>query len=193
MKIIVGLGNPGKKYQGTRHNIGFDVIQRLADRWGVARFQAKHDAEIGETLVGSEKVLLVRPLTYMNLSGNSVKPLVDFFQLPLSELLIICDDLALPPGKIRLRGQGSSGGQKGLQNICDRMGTQTVPRVRIGIGETPEHWETSDFVLSKFTKFEQDTFDAAVEIAANAAEEWVRNGLLSAMNRFNGETNPQSS
>lgn len=185
MKIIVGLGNPGKKYAGTRHNLGFDVVASLAEKLGVARFQAKFDAEIGEARHGEEKVLLVRPLTYMNLSGRSVRPLVDFYQQPLSEILVICDDLSLPTGKVRLRGQGSAGGQKGLQNICELLGSNEVPRLRIGIGTTPPHWDTSDYVLSRFNSDELKTVTESVAIATNAALLWVESGLTATMNQYN--------
>ncbi|MEZ6093296.1 MAG: aminoacyl-tRNA hydrolase [Pirellulaceae bacterium] len=187
MKAIVGLGNPGKKYEGTRHNIGFECIRRLADRWGVSRFQSKFNAEFADANVNGQRVLLVFPLTYMNLSGDAVKPLMDFFRLPLSELLVICDDLALPPGKIRLRAKGSSGGQKGLKNICERLKSEEISRLRIGIGETPENWQTPDYVLSKFSPIERETIDNALDRSVQAVESWMTTGIVATMNRFNSE------
>lgn len=192
MKLIVGLGNPGKKYDGTRHNVGFECLQRLADEAGVARFQGKFQAEIAEYLLGSEKVVLMRPLTYMNLSGNSVRPCLDFFQLRLSDLLVICDDLALAPGKIRLRAQGSSGGQKGLQSIADRLGSNEFSRLRIGIGATPPQWETADYVLSRFSPEERTCIERGVMRAADAVRCWISEGIGAAMNRFNGDPLPPS-
>jgi PTH1 family peptidyl-tRNA hydrolase len=187
MKAVIGLGNPGLKYEGTRHNIGFDCLRMLSKRLGITRFQGKYDAEIGDAIVDGEKVILVFPLTYMNLSGNSVKPIVDFFRLPLSDLLVICDDLALEPGKIRLRAKGSSGGQKGLKHICERLGSDEVPRLRIGIGATPAHWETADYVLSKFSSAEATEIELAKHRGVAAVECWLKNGLVVAMNQFNSD------
>lgn len=185
MKIIVGLGNPGKKYAGTRHNLGFEAIDSLANKLGVTRIQTKFDAEIGDSSIDGEKVLLVRPLTYMNLSGRAVRPIVDFYQLPLSELLVICDDLSLPPGKIRIRGQGSAGGQKGLQNICDLLGTNVFPRLRIGIGAAPPQWDAADYVLSRFNKDETSVIADAISRATDATIVWIKSGLVAAMNQYN--------
>ncbi len=193
MKAIVGLGNPGRKYEGTRHNIGFECLRRFAENKVVSRFQSKYNAEFAEVGIGGEKVLLVYPLTFMNLSGNAVKPLADFFRLPLSEILVICDDLALPPGRIRLRASGSSGGQKGLSHICQQFGSEEIPRLRIGIGATPPNWDTADYVLSKFSKDEMSSTTESLDRAVKAIECWISEGIGAAMNRFNSEPNPAKS
>ncbi|MEZ6047468.1 MAG: aminoacyl-tRNA hydrolase [Planctomycetaceae bacterium] len=186
MKVIIGLGNPGKKYEATRHNIGFEVIDEIARRGGQDRVQLKFDAELIDTTLGSEKLLLVKPLTYMNLSGRSVRQIVDFYKLQLDDLLVICDDLNLDTGRLRLRGKGSSGGQKGIQNIIDQFGGRNeFARLRIGIGRPSGNLSVTDFVLKKFNKSEQEIMDVSVQLAADAAEYWTRNDLLSTMNKYN--------
>jgi PTH1 family peptidyl-tRNA hydrolase len=188
MKVVVGLGNPGEKYDSTRHNVGFAVLAELGSRFSAARPQAKFQGELTEIRVGQEKVVLAYPLTYMNLSGRCVGPLLAFYKLPLDDLLVVCDDLSLPLGKIRLRGQGSSGGQKGLQDIIRVAGSQAFPRLRLGIGATPAGWETADFVLSKFSTDELPLVKQMVNRAAEAVVEWVQLGLGPAMNRFNRDS-----
>jgi PTH1 family peptidyl-tRNA hydrolase len=185
MKVVVGLGNPGKTYENTRHNVGFSVIACLASRWQAARPSAKFQAEIAEIRLENEKTLLVCPLTFMNLSGRSVGQLVAFYRVPLEDLLIICDDLSLPLGKIRLRGQGSSGGQKGLQDVIATLGSSAFPRLRIGIDATPAGWDTADYVLSKFSSDEAPVVAATVERAADVVEMWAKSGLTEAMNKYN--------
>jgi len=185
MKIVVGLGNPGEKYENTRHNVGFSVLAELGTRFSAPRPQAKFQGELTEIRVGQEKVVLASPLTYMNLSGRCVGPLLAFYKLPLDDLLVVCDDLSLPLGKIRLRGHGSSGGQKGLQDIIQVVGGPQFPRLRLGIGATPTGWETADFVLSKFSADEVPVVRQMVGQAAEAVVEWVQLGLTPAMNRFN--------
>lgn len=186
MKLVVGLGNPGRKYDGTRHNIGFEVIESLAGRLGLGRSQAKFDADFSDIVWKDERILLVRPLTFMNLSGYSVRRFADFFRIPLSDLLVICDDLALPVGTIRLRPSGSSGGQKGLQHICDQMGSIEVPRLRIGIGAAPAGWDAADYVLSRISGDDRAALDQAVSRSSNAVLCWVESGIARAMNLFNG-------
>jgi PTH1 family peptidyl-tRNA hydrolase len=191
MRLVVGLGNPGGKYENTRHNIGFRVLAELAKRGGAGRPSAKFDAEVAEVRVADCKVLLACPLTFMNASGRAVGPLVNFFKLPLSDMLVICDDLSLPLGKLRLRGQGSSGGQKGLQDIIRVLGGQDFPRLRLGIGATPASWDTADYVLGRFSAEESPVVEKMVHTAVSAVEAWVRFGLLVAMNEFNRDTGPQ--
>ncbi len=186
MKLVVGLGNPGRKYEGTRHNIGFEVIENLAKSLGVGRTQAKYDADFADTVWQGERILLIRPLTYMNLSGHSVRRFADFFRIPLSDLLVICDDLALPVGTIRMRPSGSSGGQKGLLHICDQMGSSEVPRLRIGIGSAPAGWDAADYVLSRISGDDRTTLDQAVSRSSEAVLCWVESGIARAMNLFNG-------
>lgn len=185
MKIVVGLGNPGKQYDGTRHNVGYEVLAELARRYISGRPQVKHQAELAEFLLGSEKVLLVSPLTFMNLSGRSVRPLVDFYKLPLEDLMVISDDLSLPTGQLRIKAKGSSGGQKGIENIIQLLGTQEFPRLRVGIDPTPPRWSTSDYVLGKFSPEQRPLVDVAVRKAADAVEVWVRQGITPCMNQFN--------
>jgi PTH1 family peptidyl-tRNA hydrolase len=185
MKVVIGLGNPGRKYEETRHNVGFQLLAELARRHGARAPKAKFEAEIAEIQLGSERVLLVGPQTFMNASGRSVRPLVDFYQLELSNLLVVCDDIALPLGRIRLRKSGSSGGQKGLENILQQFGTQEVARLRIGVDAPPPQMDAADYVLGRFGKREAEVVDTALMRAADAAEAWVIDGLVAAMNRFN--------
>src|SRR6478609_8857399 len=149
MKVIVGLGNPGPKYAGTRHNVGYDVIDYLAAAPGCSTFRERFEALIAESKEGDETVLLVKPLTFMNLSGRAVRAVLDFYKLPAEQLLVACDDFNLPLGKLRVRAKGSHGGQNGLRNIQDQLGTDAYARLRIGVGQ-PAEGEAVDFVLSRF-------------------------------------------
>jgi PTH1 family peptidyl-tRNA hydrolase len=185
MKIVVGLGNPGAKYRGTRHNVGFEVVAELANRHGGSAPSLKHDAELVEIFLGGEKILLVAPQTYMNQSGRSVWPLVDFYKLPLEDLLIVCDDLNLDVGKLRLRAAGSAGGQKGLTHIIQQLGSQEFARLRIGIGRPPGRMNAADYVLAKFLSEERELVDEAVKSAAEGVELWVKDGCEKAMNQIN--------
>lgn len=193
MKLVVGLGNPGQQYRGTRHNVGFDVLARMREVLGGERPRAKFDGELVETRLGTEKIALLWPLTYMNLSGRSVRAAVDFFSLPLPNLLVVCDDFSLPLGRLRVRESGSSGGQKGLQNICQLLGSEAIPRLRCGIGSPPKGWDPADFVIGKFTADEKVEADRMVENASQAALCWLQHGIKEAMNRFNSTGNPGSS
>lgn len=185
MKLIVGLGNPGRKYVGTRHNIGFDVLAELARRNGAPTTRSAFDAEIAEAAVGGERVLLAAPQTFMNLSGRSVRQILDFYKLPLSELLVVCDDLNLPIGRLRLRRSGSAGGQKGLQNIIEHVGSEEFARLRIGIDRPPERMDSAAYVLQKFSSAERKPISDATIAAAEAAELWVALGPDATMNRVN--------
>lgn len=187
MKLVVGLGNPGPKYEGTRHNIGFEVLFKLAERHFGATWNGKFEGQVYEMNLGPERVLLLAPGTYMNLSGRSVKAAVQFFKLFPAEVLVICDDLNLPSGKLRLRSGGSSGGQKGLQNIVDQLGTQEVPRLRIGIGRPPDTVDAANYVLQRFHKSEQVEVQESISLATQAVECWVGEGIQKAMNLFNRE------
>jgi PTH1 family peptidyl-tRNA hydrolase len=187
MKLIVGLGNPGRPYVGTRHNVGFVVVEQLARRGGAASWLARFQGELAEVQLGAQRLLLLRPLTYMNRSGLSVVAAHDFYKLDVADMLIICDDLNLPLGRLRCRARGSSGGQKGLQDILQRLGTDDVPRLRIGIGTPPAGWDSVDFVLSRFRPEDGEVIDAAVHRAADAAIDWVQHGIAFCMNRYNGE------
>ena len=184
MKLIVGLGNPGKKYEHTRHNMGFDAIDLLADQ---ARIDV--DKEIFHGLLGrgsifEEDVMLFKPTTYMNLSGTAVKEVVDYFKIPLEDIIVIFDDMALEVGHIRLRKEGSSGGHKGMANIIDLLHSQNIKRIRIGIGE-PGEWDTVDYVLSKPLKDERPLVEEAINYAVEAVKEALKSDFDRAMNKFN--------
>jgi peptidyl-tRNA hydrolase, PTH1 family len=185
MKIVVGLGNPGPKYDRTRHNVGYRVIEELSQRLAAGKPRMRFDATLAEGNLGGEKVLLACPQTYMNESGRSVRQLVDFFGLALSDLLVVCDDFNLELARLRMRASGSAGGQKGLADIIRKLATEEFPRLRIGIGRPPGQMDAADFVLSKFKRSEQDTIEEAVVRAAEGVELWVRSGIGPAMNRIN--------
>jgi PTH1 family peptidyl-tRNA hydrolase len=186
MKLIVGLGNPGPEYAGTRHNVGWRVAEDLAARAGGAGWREKFDAAIAEVRLADEKVALARPLTYMNRSGLAVRQMTDFWKVESAELLIVLDDMALDVGRLRLRADGSPGGHNGLGSIIQALGHDRFPRLRIGIGPGPRVEQHAAFVLSPFTKAEKAAIDDAVILASNACECWIRYGLSEAMNRFNG-------
>lgn len=183
--MVVGLGNPGKKYERTRHNIGFEVLNQLADCQGVTTSKSQFEAIVKEFSFADDKVLLVAPQTYMNLSGRSVAALVKFFKLPTTNLMVVCDDMNLPVGRLRMRGAGSAGGQKGLQDIIQKLNTQDVPRLRIGVGRPPDGFSAPDYVLGRFRSNETELISQAVQTAINGIECWVRDGLEIAMNQVN--------
>ncbi|MGD9632595.1 MAG: aminoacyl-tRNA hydrolase [Pirellulales bacterium] len=185
MKLIVGLGNLGRKYDQTRHNVGFEVLNRLAERFGDGQTKEKFDGQMMEARIGAERVLLLWPHTFMNLSGRCVGPAVEFYKLELSDLLVVCDDFNLPLGKLRFRREGSAGGQNGLADIIRRLGTEEFARLRVGIGPVPENWNAADFVLGKFAAAEKDTINEVLVRAADGVECWVTSGVEASMNRFN--------
>jgi peptidyl-tRNA hydrolase, PTH1 family len=184
-KLVVGLGNPGTKYEATRHNVGFDVIDRLAAGRARPSFSRKFDGLVAETEIDFRRVLLLKPETFMNLSGRSVAQALRFYKLEPAELLVVCDDLSLPLGKLRLRPGGSDGGQKGLRDIIAHLGTDRFSRLRIGIGERGEA-DAADFVLSRFRSAERPIIDDALILATQCVAVWVTQGIDAAMNRFNG-------
>ncbi|CFX10162.1 Peptidyl-tRNA hydrolase [Syntrophomonas zehnderi OL-4] len=184
MKIIVGLGNPGKEYKDTRHNVGFMVMEELASRYRVEKQESRFDAIIGHIRMGGEKVLLVKPLTYMNLSGKSVQPLMHWYKLDLNDLMVVYDDMDLPMGTLRIRKQGGNGGHKGMASISDRLGSQDFARSRIGIGR-PNSGEAVNWVLGRFTEDEREQIRMVVKNAADALEKWVQVGIDEAMNAYN--------
>lgn len=185
MKLVVGLGNPGRRYQGTRHNIGYVVLAELARQFGTTPPKAKFHGEVVEAEMGGQKALLLSPTTYMNLSGTSVQEAKSFYKLTDENLLVICDDLNLPVGKLRFRARGSSGGQKGLEDIIQRLGTEEFSRLRIGVGTAPEGWNWADYVLGKFTADELPLIDQAVKVAADAVATWAAQGIQLCMNQYN--------
>ena len=185
MKLVIGLGNPGQQYAETRHNIGFDVISELAARWNAPRPQMKFQAEIHESHQHAAKVLLVKPLTYMNASGKSVVQIVRYFQVAAGDILVICDDMNLPLGKIRCRASGSAGGQKGLADILQKLATENVARLRLGIGRPPGQQDAANFVLQRFRSTERDSAELLIKKAADSTELWLASGIASVMNRYN--------
>ncbi|HLA85376.1 MAG TPA: aminoacyl-tRNA hydrolase [Thermoguttaceae bacterium] len=185
MRLIVGLGNPTRKYHRTRHNVGFMVLAELAKKYGAGRPKSKFHGELVEATIEGQRALLLSPLTYMNRSGVSVHEARDFYKLPLENLLVVCDDLNLPLAKLRFRTGGSSGGQKGLADVIDRLGTEEFARLRIGIGSPPENVDATHYVLSEFNEEETREINAAVARAADAAACWVAGGAEDCMNRFN--------
>ncbi len=186
MKLIAGLGNPGPKYAGTRHNIGFHVIDILADRWNVDMSREKFQAWYGEVRIGDEKIVLLKPTTFMNRSGASIAAAGKFYQIELQDLLVVVDDLALPLGRIRLRPNGSPGGHNGLADIVQKTGTNEFPRLRIGIGQ-PLGNQVS-FVLSRFHPDEQPMVNQIADESADAVEFWIKNGSSVTMTRYNAKS-----
>jgi len=193
MKLIVGLGNPDPEYVCTWHNLGFRVIDALAERLGIRRFRLECEAQVAPAHLGNEQVLLVRPQTYMNLSGNAVRPLLDKYGAgDPAELIVVCDDIALPLGMIRVRGQGSAGGQKGLKSIIERLGTQQFGRVRLGI--KPDHpvGDLADFVLSRIPRRQEAAVGEMIDTAASAVEVVAVKGIGEAMQLFNRRVKSES-
>lgn len=185
MKCIVGLGNPGKQYEQTRHNIGFEVVDTLSNRWNIPLSQSKFKGLYGIGLYNGEKVLLLKPLTYMNLSGESVRAVVDYYQLDLENILVIYDDLDLPVGKIRLRQKGSPGGHNGIKSITAHLGTQQFNRIRIGVDRPDTGMSVPDYVLGKFHQEERPIIREAAEKSADACEAWLGKPFLQVMNEYN--------
>ncbi len=183
MKIIIGLGNPGKKYSDTRHNIGFRVIETLASRYQIEREVSKFDGLIAQLRIKNERVLLVKPLTFMNLSGKTVQPVVNFYKIDLDDLMIVYDDMDLTPGTIRIRPGGGTGGHKGLASITAHLNSTEFPRMRIGIGRPSD--DTIDWVLGRFNSSEAPVMKETIERAADALETWVMEGLDKTMNIYN--------
>lgn len=186
MYIIMGLGNPGKKYENTRHNAGFDVIDELAKRLNVSVDKIKHKALIGEARIGTEKVILVKPQTYMNLSGETAISISQFYKMDLDKLIVVYDDIDLDIGKLRIRKKGSAGSHNGMKSIIKCLGSQDFPRVRVGVSKPEPERDLADFVLSRVPKDRQNDMDLAIEKAASTVEEIIRSGLDVAMNKYNG-------
>jgi len=186
MYIIVGLGNPGSQYVGTRHNVGFHVIDYLSEQYQIKVNKLKHKALIGEGIIQGEKVLLVKPQTYMNLSGESVREIKEWYKIPEDKVIIIYDDISLPLGKLRIRAKGSAGGHNGIKSIIYQLNSDVFPRIKIGVGQPANpSSELVDFVLGKFTKEEQIVIFDAIKKAADAVIAIMQEGTDKAMNRFN--------
>ena len=186
--IVVGLGNPGSKYSNTRHNIGFETLDYIAKENNVSVTKAKFSALYGVWETEGVKVMLLKPQTFMNLSGESVRAVMDFYKIdPEEELIVIYDDISLAPGQLRVRGKGSAGGHNGIKNIILHTGGQKFPRVRVGVGEKPKDYDLADYVLGHFSKEDQKLMDEAFKEAAAAAVTIMTEGLDAAMNQFNGK------
>jgi peptidyl-tRNA hydrolase, PTH1 family len=186
MKLVVGLGNPGRRYEGTRHNIGFDVLDLVARRHGVRMAPWRDLAEVGEWRRPEGKVLLVTPVTFMNLSGEAVSALVGFYKIDLNDVLVVCDDVNLPVGKLRMRLSGSAGGNNGLRSVAASLGTEEYARLRIGVGRGDTARDLADHVLSRFAPEEMPGMQDAVTRAADAIEQWIVDGTARVMNAVNG-------
>ena len=185
MKAIIGLGNPGMKYAGTRHNIGFDAVTAIADKYNLSINNKKFKGVYADGHIAGEKVLLVQPQTFMNLSGECVREVADFYKLNPDEIIIICDDINLDVGRLRIRKKGSAGGHNGLKNIRAHLGTEEFPRIRVGVGEKTEGWDLADYVLARFDKDSEPVIREALANVVGAVETWISEGIDAAMNRFN--------
>lgn len=185
MKVIVGLGNPGKKYDNSRHNVGFAALDYIAEKESITINMAKHKALIGTGYIGGEKILLVKPQTFMNLSGESLRPIMDFYKLEPEDFLVIFDDIDLDVGQLRIRRKGSAGGHNGIKSIVSHLGSTEFPRIKIGVGEKPKGYDLADYVLSHFTKAERGIFEERFEDVHDAAKLIISGDITEAMNRHN--------
>ncbi len=186
MFIIVGLGNPTNEYAGTRHNVGFDVIDQIADKYNISVTERKHRAFCGKGVIGGQKVILVKPQTYMNLSGESVRSVLDFYKVDVeTELLVIFDDVSLDVGQLRIRKKGSAGGHNGIKNIIQHLGTNVFHRIKVGVGEKPKDYDLADYVLGHFSKGEKEQMEEGYKKAVNAVELMLQGEVDAAMNEFN--------
>ena len=186
MYIIAGLGNPGKQYEWTRHNAGFMTLDVLADRYNIDVGEKAHKALIGKGVIEGNKVILVKPQTFMNLSGESIRSVLDYYKVDPSEFIVIYDDISLEPGNLRIRKKGSAGGHNGIKNIIAHLGTQEFPRIRVGVGAKPPRMDLADYVLGHFSKGEKELMEQAFQDGAAAAVSMMTEGIDAAMNHFNG-------
>jgi len=187
MKLVVGLGNPGSKYERSRHNVGFEIVDQVARTNAAEPFRSGFDGAVSTCVIDGEKVLLLKPMTYMNRSGASVRKAVDFYKAPTEEVLVVCDDFSLPLGQLRFRSSGSAGGQNGLKDVIACLGTDAIPRLRVGIDPPDPRMDPADYVLSSFRPAERKIIEDAVIDAGRAVERWCRSGMPAAMNEFNGK------
>ena len=186
MFIIAGLGNPDRQYEGTRHNVGFDVIDRLADKYNIAVDVKKHRALLGKGVIEGQKVILAKPQTYMNLSGESIRSLVDYYKIDGEhELLVIYDDINMGVGQLRIREKGSAGGHNGIKNIIAHLGTQVFPRIRVGVGEKPSRYDLADYVLGHFSRAEKELMDEGYDHAVKAVGMILSGRIGDAMSEYN--------
>lgn len=192
MYIIAGLGNPTAQYEGTRHNVGFDVIDALADKYNISVDGRKNRAFIGKGIIEGQKVILVKPQTYMNLSGESIRGILDYYKIDEEEeLIVVYDDISLDVGQIRIRKKGSAGGHNGMKNIIAHLGHNVFKRVKVGVGEKPKQFDLADYVLSHFSKAEKEQMEEGYKKAVNAIEMMLRDEMDAAMNEYNRKVKPK--
>lgn len=185
MKLIIGLGNPGRKYANTKHNVGFEAIDALAQTYNISVNKSKFQAFFGEGFIGHHKVILIKPQTYMNLSGESVQPFVSWYKMSPEDILIIYDDVSLDPGILRIRQKGSAGGHNGIKSIIQHLGTSEFQRIKIGIGKKPQGWDLADYVMSRFTNPEMKIIEEAMKDVTGATQMIIEKGIQDAMNKYN--------
>ena len=186
MYLVAGLGNPGKQYEATRHNMGFDTIDYLIEEYKVLQGGVKFNAMYGKTMIGGEKVILMKPLSFMNLSGGPIRDMVNYFKIdPETELIVIYDDIDLDPGQLRIRKQGSAGGHNGIKDIIRQLGTEKFLRIKVGVGAKPKGWDLADHVLGRFSTEDRKLVDEAIGKAAKAVDIMIEQGADAAMNEYN--------
>ena len=191
MFLIAGLGNPGREYEGTRHNVGFMTLDALADKYNIDVREKAFKGLIGKGMIEGNKVILVKPQTYMNLSGECIRQVMDYYKVDPSEFIVIYDDISLVPGGIRIRKKGSAGGHNGIKNIIAHLGTQEFPRIKVGVGDKPPRMDLADYVLSHFTKEEREEMKEGYEKSAEAAAMILRGDVEAAMNEYNRKVKPK--
>ncbi|BDF33478.1 peptidyl-tRNA hydrolase [Lachnospiraceae bacterium] len=192
MFIIAGLGNPTLQYEGTRHNVGFDVIDTIADKYNISVDYRKNRAYVGKGIIAGQKVLLAKPQTYMNLSGESIRALVDYYKVDEeTELLVIYDDVSLGVGQLRIRKKGSAGGHNGIKSIISCLGTDIFPRIKVGVGEKPKRYDLADYVLGHFSRAEREMMEEGYRHAAEAVEMIAAGDIDAAMNEYNRKVKPK--
>lgn len=190
MYLVVGLGNPGRQYEATRHNMGFDTVDYLVEEYKVLQGGVKFNAMYGKTVIGGEKVILMKPLSFMNLSGGPVRDMVNYFKIdPETELIVIYDDIDLDPGQLRIRKQGSAGGHNGIKDIIRQLGTEKFLRIKVGVGAKPKGWDLADYVLGRFSTEDRKIVDEAIARAGKAVDIMISQGPDAAMNEFNKKAN----
>ena len=187
MKLVAGLGNPGRDYAGTRHNIGFGVIARISDKYNIPLTGKEHKAICGKAMIGGEKVILAQPQTFMNLSGECVRSLVDYYKLESEDIIIAYDDIDLEVGQLRIRSKGSAGGHNGIKNIISHLGTNEFPRVKVGVGGKPEGGDLVRHVLGRFSREDEKVIGEVLDVAVEAVETILSDGVEAAMNRYNAK------
>ena len=187
MYMIAGLGNPTKTYEGTRHNVGFMMIDAIADKYGIDVTTKKHKALVGRGMIDGVRVILAKPQTYMNLSGESIREIADFYKIEPENTIIIYDDISLEVGQLRIRKKGSAGGHNGIKSIIAHLGSQEFPRIKVGVGGKPEGWDLADYVLSKYSKAEREYMDEAARNVTGAVALMVNDDVAAAMNEYNGK------